>query len=78
MRVMVFVKATAESERLVMPTLDALAEMGRFNDELVKAGVMRTAAGLKPSSQGKRIAFDGLGLALAREALSPSLALARG
>jgi len=78
MRVMVFVKATAERERLVMPTLDALAEMGRFNDELVKAGVLRTAAGLKPSSQGKRIAFDGPGLALARGALSPSPSLARG
>jgi hypothetical protein len=61
MRVMVFVKATTDSEAPVMPTLDDLAEMGRFNAELVQAGILRMAAGLKPSSQGKRIAFDGAG-----------------
>lgn len=59
MRVMVFVNATADSERGLMPTPEAFAAMGRFNDELTAAGILRGADGLKPSSQGKRIAFDG-------------------
>ena len=62
MRVMVFVKATEDSEKGYVPTpenLKMLEEMGRFNDELVKAGIMLAGDGLKPSSQGKRIAFDG-------------------
>ncbi len=59
MRVMVFVKATADSERGLMPTPEAFAAMGRFNDELTAAGILREADGLKPSSDGKRIAFDG-------------------
>lgn len=62
MRVMVLVKATADSEQGFRPTAEAkaaVAEMGKFNDELRKAGILRTADGLKPSSHGKRIAFDG-------------------
>lgn len=62
MRVMVLVKATEDSEKGFLPTAQAkaaMAEMGRFNDELRKAGILRTADGLKPSSHGKRIAFDG-------------------
>jgi hypothetical protein len=59
MRVMVLVKATKDSERGVLPTAEALEAMGRFNQELVDAGIMRIADGLKPSAQGKRIAFDG-------------------
>ncbi|HEY1753151.1 MAG TPA: YciI family protein [Caulobacteraceae bacterium] len=59
MRVMVLVKATEDSEQGVLPTAEMLQAMGRFNEELVKAGVMRDADGLKPSSQGKRVAFDG-------------------
>ncbi len=59
MRVMVFVKATADSERGDMPSAEMLAAMGQFNAELIKAGVMQGGDGLKPSSQGKRIAFDG-------------------
>ena len=59
MRVMVFVKATDDSEKGVLPTPDLLEAMGKFNEELVKAGVLREADGLKPSSQGKRVAFDG-------------------
>ena len=58
MRVMVLVKATEDSER-GLPTQEGMAAMGRFNDELREAGIMSTAAGLKPSSQGKRVAFDG-------------------
>ena len=61
MRVMVFVKATEDSEQGVLPTTDMLEAMGRFNEELVNAGVMLTGDGLKPSSQAKRVAFDGPG-----------------
>ncbi len=59
MRVMVLVKATADSESGLLPTHEALAAMGRFNDELIAAGILRDAGGLKPSSHGKRVAFDG-------------------
>jgi hypothetical protein len=59
MRVMVLVKATDDSEKGFLPTTEAMEAMGRFNDELRDAGIMLTADGLKPSSQGKRIAFDG-------------------
>jgi hypothetical protein len=61
MRVMVFVKATEDSEQGVLPATDMLEAMGRFNEELVKAGVMLAGDGLKPSSQAKRVAFDGPG-----------------
>lgn len=62
MRVMVFVKATEDSEKGLPPTEDMTAmfeAMGKFNEELVNAGVMVDGDGLKPSSFGKRIAFDG-------------------
>jgi len=59
MRVMVIVKATADSEAGLMPTEQLLTEMGRYNEELVKAGIMLAGEGLKPSSQGKRIRFSG-------------------
>jgi hypothetical protein len=62
MRVMVFVKATDDSETGMAPTsetIEAFAAMDRFTEELVKAGVFVAAAGLKPSAEGKRIAFDG-------------------
>jgi len=59
MRVMVMVKATAESEDGVMPSEQLLAEMGRFNEELVKAGVMLAGEGLHPSSKGVRVRFSG-------------------
>lgn len=59
MRVMVMVKATQKSEAGVMPSEKLLAEMGRFNEELVKAGVMLAGDGLRPSSQGKRVRFSG-------------------
>jgi hypothetical protein len=59
MRVMVLVKATKDSEAGTMPTAELLAAMGRFNDELTKAGIMVTGEGLRPSSKGKRIAFEG-------------------
>lgn len=59
MRVMVFVKATQSSERGEMPSTEMLEAMGRFNEELAEAGIMVGGDGLKPSIQGKRIAFDG-------------------
>ena len=59
MRVMVIVKPTEDSEAGVLPSREAMAEMGRFNDELRAAGIVSNLGGLKPSSQGKRVAFDG-------------------
>jgi hypothetical protein len=59
MRVMVFVKASPESEAGEMPGQQLLTEMGAFNEELVKAGIMLAGDGLKPSSQGKRVRFSG-------------------
>ncbi len=59
MRFMVIVKADKESEAGVMPTEQMLADMGNFNDELVKAGVMLAGEGLHPSSKGVRIRFSG-------------------
>src|SRR6187455_668656 len=61
MRVMVMVKATKDSEAGMMPSTELLEAMGKFNEELVSAGVMLAGEGLKPSSQGKRVAFDGPG-----------------
>lgn len=64
MRVMVLVKATADSEKGFVRTAESEAmmeAMGRFNDDLARAGVLVMADGLTPSSQGKRVAFDGSG-----------------
>ena len=64
MRVIVFVKATDDSEKGFFPTPEAMKmmeAMGKFNEELRNAGILRAGDGLKPSSQGKRIAFDGPG-----------------
>ncbi len=60
MRVMVMVKATAESEAGAMPSSELLEAMGKYNEELIKAGVMLAGEGLHPSAKGKRVAFDGL------------------
>ena len=59
MRFMVLVKATADSEAGVMPSEQLLAEMGNFNEQLVKAGVMQAGEGLHPSSKGARVHFSG-------------------
>jgi hypothetical protein len=59
MRVMVLVKATDDSEKGFLPTAEMWEAMHRFKEELVNAGIRLAADGLKPSSQGKRIAFDG-------------------
>ncbi|MDR4479581.1 MAG: YciI family protein [Nitrospira sp.] len=59
MRFMVIVKATKESEAGVMPSQQLLTEMGKFNEDLVKAGVMLAGDGLQPSSKGARVKFSG-------------------
>jgi hypothetical protein len=58
MRVMVIVKATKNSEAGIMPSEQLLADMGRFNEELVKAGIMLAGDGLQPSRKGKRVRFS--------------------
>ncbi len=59
MRVIVFVKATDDSEAGILPTAAAMEAMTTFNQALVDADILRAADGLKPSAQGKRVAFDG-------------------
>ena len=61
MRVMVLVKASKDSEAGVMPGKELLADMGKFNEQLVKAGIMLAGEGLTPSSKGKRVRFSGTG-----------------
>ena len=63
MRVMVLVKASPESEAGVMPTEELLAAMGKYNEELVEAGIMLAGEGLHPSSKGARVRFDAEGSA---------------
>ena len=59
MRCMVIIKATKDSEAGLLPSTELLSEMGKFNEELVKAGVMLAGEGLQPSSKGKRVRFSG-------------------
>ena len=59
MRFAVFVKASKNSEAGIMPSTELLAEMGKFNEELVKAGIMEAGEGLHPSSKGVRVQFSG-------------------
>jgi hypothetical protein len=59
MRVMVMVKATEDSEAGIMPSTELLEAMGKYNEELVNAGIMLAGDGLQPSAKGKRVAFAG-------------------
>jgi len=59
MRVMVLVKASADSEAGIMPSSELLEAMGKYNAELIEAGVMQAGEGLHPSAKGKRVAFSG-------------------
>jgi len=59
MRVMVIVKASRESENGMLPDTEILTKMGKYNEQLVKAGVMLSADGLQPTSRGKRVKFSG-------------------
>ncbi|MBF9234004.1 YciI family protein [Microvirga alba] len=61
MRVMVLVKATKDSEAGLMPSTELFEAMGKFNEELISAGILLAGDGLKPSAKGKRVAFDGPG-----------------
>jgi hypothetical protein len=61
MRVMVLVKASRDSEAGVLPSKELLTDMGKFNEQLVKAGVMLAAEGITPSSKGKRVRFSSTG-----------------
>lgn len=81
MRVMVLVKATEDSEKGFTPTPEAIemmAAMGRFNDELRQAGILISAEGLKPSSAGKRVAFDGAGRTVTDGPFAPASELVAG
>ena len=59
MKCIVLVKATQDSENGVMPSAELLAEMGAYNNELLKAGIMKGGGGLKPTAQAKRVRFSG-------------------
>jgi hypothetical protein len=59
MRVIVMVKATDDSEAGIMPSTELLEAMGKYNEELIANGIMMAGEGLRPSSSGKRVAFDG-------------------
>ena len=59
MRFMILVKATKDSEAGIMPSQEMFAEMGKYNEELVKAGIMQAGEGLHPSSTGARVRFSG-------------------
>ena len=59
MRVMVIVKASKESEAGILPDTELFAKMGKYNEQLVKAGIMLAADGLQPTSKGKRVKFSG-------------------
>ncbi len=58
MRCLVIVKASKDSERGVMPSAELLAAMGKYNEELLNAGIMQGGGGLRPTSQGKRVRFS--------------------
>lgn len=59
MRCMVIVKASKDSEKGTMPSAELLAAMGKYNEELIKAGIMQGGGGLRPTSHGKRVRFSG-------------------
>ncbi|AOK32010.1 dehydrogenase [Burkholderia singularis] len=78
MRVMVIVKATSESEAGKMPSTALLEAMGKFNEELVNAGVMLAGEGLHPSSKGKRVRFSGSGRSVIDGPFAPTGELVAG
>ncbi len=78
MRVMVFVKATADSEAGIMPSTELFEAMGKYNQQLFEAGIMKSGDGLKPSSEGKRVRFDGTGRTVVDGPLSATNELVAG
>jgi hypothetical protein len=78
MRFMVIVKATKESEAGMMPSQELLTAMGKYNEELVKAGIMLAGDGLQPSSKGVRVQFDGTKRAVVKGPFSQTNELVAG
>ena len=78
MRVMVIVKASRQSEAGEMPSPQLLADMGRFNQELIAAGIMQDGGGLRPSSQGARVRFSGRERSVTRGPFGNTPALVSG
>ncbi len=72
MRFMIFVRATKSSETGVMPTQERIAAMGKYNQELIAAGIMEDGAGLKPTSKGARVSFSGDKREVRRGPFNPS------
>ncbi len=78
MKVMVFVKATQDSETGVMPNAQLLTEMGQYNEELAKAGILLAAEGLHPSSKGVRVHFSGTDRTVTQGPFTPAQDLVAG
>lgn len=78
MKVMVFVKATQDSETGVMPSEQLLTEMGQYNEELAKAGILLAAEGLHPSSKGVRVHFSGTERTVIKGPFTPAQELVAG
>ena len=78
MKVMVFVKATQDSEAGVMPSTQLFTEMGQYNEELAKAGILLAAEGLHPSSKGARVHFSGTERTIAQGPFTPAQELVAG
>jgi hypothetical protein len=78
MKVMVFVKATQDSETGVMPSAQLLTEMGQYNEELAKAGILLAADGLHPSSRGARVHFSGTERTVTQGPFTPAQELVAG
>ncbi|MBD2463618.1 YciI family protein [Oscillatoria sp. FACHB-1407] len=78
MKVMVFVKATHDSEAGIMPSEQLLTEMGQFNEELARAGILLAAEGLHPSSRGVRVRFSGTDRAVTQGPFAPAQELVAG
>ena len=78
MKVMVFVKATQDSETGVMPSEQLLTEMGQYNEELAQAGILLAGEGLHPSSKGVRVKFSGTNRTLTQGPFTPAQELVAG
>jgi hypothetical protein len=78
MKVMVFVKATQDSEAGIMPSEQLLTEMGQYNEELAKAGILLAAEGLHPSSKGLRVHFSGTERTVSQGPFTPAQELVAG
>ena len=78
MKVMVFVKATQDSETAVMPSEQLLTEMGQYNEELARAGILLAAEGFHPSSKGVRVHFSGTDRTVTQGPFTPAQELVAG